>query len=219
MAPIRSRREACSLPRGRVVHGLVGGVAKSGDEEPDASSTGTSGSVGGPGWKSTRVYPAPSRPPNKLETRPDPQDGEMAQNRAIAMSDSPPEKNGFCSSEPGRFMPMYRAWPSQRIERRRIRLFVSRRILADTVSGSVVQRGATAEICQVVHAQCAATSRSRPRLAAKNRPRSRPCFSFSSRAFQLSALLPIRLRMPVSSAEITALPSRKRRPVYSTRSR
>ena len=81
-----------------------------------------------------------------------PRTGRWRRIAPIAMSDSPPEKNGFCSSEPGRFMPMYRAWPSQRIERRRIRLFVSRRILADTVSGSVVQRGATAQICQVVHA-------------------------------------------------------------------
>ena len=37
--------------------------------------------------------------------------------------------------------------------------------------------------------------------------------SFSSRARQLSAVEPSRSRIPVSSAEITALPSRKRRPV------
>ena len=48
----------------------------------------------------------------------------------------------------------------------------------------------------------------------------RPRRSFSSsRPRQLSALLPSRSRIPVSSAEITALPSRKSRPVKSTRSR
>ena len=62
----------------------------------------------------------------------------------------------------------------------------------------------------------APTSRSRCRLAAKNRPSRRPVLSFSSRACQRSALEPWRSRMPVTSAEIAALPARKSRPVKST---
>ncbi len=42
---------------------------------------------------------------------------------------------------------------------------------------------------------------------------------FFDAAHQVSALLPNRSRMAASSAEITALPSRKRRPVRSTRIR
>src|SRR5208282_1317724 len=59
----------------------------------------------------------------------------------------------------------------------------------------------------------------RARLAAKKRPSNRPADSFCNRACQFSALLPRRSKIPSSSAEITALPSRNNRPVYSTRSR
>jgi hypothetical protein len=51
-----------------------------------------------------------------------------------------------------------------------------------------------------------ATWRSRSRLAAKKRPNNRPLRSLSSRARQLSALLPSRSRIPASSAEIAAFP-------------
>src|SRR5208282_944793 len=64
-----------------------------------------------------------------------------------------------------------------------------------------------------------ATSRNRARLAAKKRPSNRHAASFCNRACQFSALLPSRSKIPASSPEITALPSRNNRPVYSTRSR
>src|SRR5208283_5393430 len=62
-------------------------------------------------------------------------------------------------------------------------------------------------------------SRNRARLAAKKRLSNRPAASFCNRACQFSALLPSRSKTPASSPEITALPSRNNRPVYSTRSR
>jgi hypothetical protein len=65
----------------------------------------------------------------------------------------------------------------------------------------------------------AATSRSRARLAAKNRPNNRPVRSFSSRTRQLSALLPSRSKIPASSAEIAIFPLRKSRPVHLFRRR
>jgi len=60
-----------------------------------------------------------------------------------------------------------------------------------------------------------ATSRSRARLAAKNRPAA----GFRKRACQFPALLPSRWKTPASSLEITALLSRSNRPVYYNRSR
>jgi hypothetical protein len=46
-----------SLPPARVVHGLRSSVAKSLDEEPDAFNA-HARIRGGPGWVTTRVYPA-----------------------------------------------------------------------------------------------------------------------------------------------------------------
>ena len=86
-------------------------------------------------------------------------------------------------------------------------------------SGAASSRCAAAQVRQVVHAQTLATSRNRARLAAKKRPSNRPAASFCNRACQFSALLPSRSKIPASSPEITALPSRNNRPVYSTRSR
>ena len=52
-----------------------------------------------------------------------------------------------------------------------------------------------------------ASSRNSSRLAAKKRPNDRPFLSVSSRTCQLSALLPMRSRMPASSSDILTLPS------------
>ena len=70
----------------------------------------------------------------------------------------------------------------------------------------------------MVHAQTLGDFRNRARLAAKKRPSNRPAASFRNRACQISALLPSRSKTPASSPEITALPSRNNRPVYSTSS-
>ena len=65
-----------------------------------------------------------------------------------------------------------------------------------------------------MHAQALwATSCNRDREAAKNRPSNRPPASFRNRDCHFSALLPSRSRIAPNSAEITALPSRKSRPV------
>jgi hypothetical protein len=67
--------------------------------------------------------------------------------------------------------------------------------------------------------KCTAIPRNRSRPDAKNRPNNRPVRNLSSRMRQLSPLVPSRSRIPASSAEIVAFPTRMRRPVQSTRSR
>jgi hypothetical protein len=59
----------------------------------------------------------------------------------------------------------------------------------------------------------AAASRKFSRLAAKDLPNKRRVRSFPRRARQLSALLPIRSKIPASSAEIVAFPLRNSRAV------
>jgi hypothetical protein len=62
-----------------------------------------------------------------------------------------------------------------------------------------------------------AISRSLARLAAKERPTKRSPRSFSIPCCQRRALKPSRSKIPASSFEIEAFPSRKSRPIYSTR--
>jgi hypothetical protein len=50
---------------------------------------------------------------------------------------------------------------------------------------------------------------------AKNRPGRRDLLSFSMRAHQISVVVPIRSRSPDRSAEMLALPSGTRRPVFT----
>ena len=53
-----------------------------------------------------------------------------------------------------------------------------------------------------------------PHFCRNGWPSRRPAFSFSSRARQLSALLPSRSKIPASSAEIAIFPLRKSRPIH-----
>ncbi len=84
--------------------------------------------------------------------------------------------------------------------------------------GAGSSRRAAAQVRQMVHAQTLGDFPQPGTAGGEERPSNRPADSFCNRACQFSALLPSRSRTPASSPEITALPSRNNRPVYSTRS-
>ena len=100
-------------------------------------------------------------------------------------------------------------------ERERREALIPRRIDVEigqeTRDRAALSRPAAAEVCPVVHAEAGGDVAQAGSAGGEEAAEQAAALSFSSRACQLSAVPPSRLRTPVSSDEITALPSRKSR--------
>ena len=79
--------------------------------------------------------------------------------------------------------------------------------------GAASSHRAAAQVRQVVHAQTLGDFPQPGTAGGEETAHNRPAASFCNRACQFSALLPSRSKIPASSPEITALPSRNNRPV------